>query len=304
MKRRTLFELESLYRDHMRVTGFDFGVGEKSACIVGAMRGNEVQQLYCCAKLIQTLTHLEKKGLIVSGKSIRVIPCVNSAPMNIEKRFWATDNTDINRMFPGYNLGETTQRIAGGVFEQISDYTYGMQFVSSYIPGKYIPHVRMMKTGFENAQMATAFGFPYVVLRDPRPFDTATLNYNWQLWNCHAFSIYTDATDRVHEESAVLAVEAILRFLCHEGILQPESISQLTPGMEDPEILLESDETIVKSNSSGFLQLKKDINDPVEAGEVIAEILNPYDCSVAEEVKAPKKGLIFYTCQKPMIHTT
>ena len=35
--------------------------------------------------------------------------------MNIGKRFWSADNTDINRMFPGYNLGETTQRIAAGV---------------------------------------------------------------------------------------------------------------------------------------------------------------------------------------------
>lgn len=41
--------------------------------------------------------------------------------MNIKKRFWPTDNTDINRMFPGYDLGETTQRIAAGVFEVIKD---------------------------------------------------------------------------------------------------------------------------------------------------------------------------------------
>ena len=37
------------------------------------------------------------------GRSeILIIPSVNHSSMNISKRFWATDNTDINRMFPGY----------------------------------------------------------------------------------------------------------------------------------------------------------------------------------------------------------
>ncbi len=53
----------------------------------------------------------------------------------IKKRFWSIDNTDINRMFPGYDKGETTQRIAAGIFEKIKDYKYGIQFASFYIPG-------------------------------------------------------------------------------------------------------------------------------------------------------------------------
>lgn len=58
---------------------------------------------------------------------------VNHFSMNIGKRFWPSDNTDINRMFPGYKEGETTQRIADGVFENIKDYSYGIQFASFYI---------------------------------------------------------------------------------------------------------------------------------------------------------------------------
>lgn len=50
------------------------------------------------------------------------MPCVNYYSMNIGKRFWSMDNTDINRMFLGYDLGETTQRIADGVFKQLQGY--------------------------------------------------------------------------------------------------------------------------------------------------------------------------------------
>lgn len=79
-----------------------------------------------------------------------VISSVNPYSMNIGKRFWPTDNTDINRMFPGYDKGETTQRIAAGIFEAIQGYRFGIQLSSFYIPGNFTPHVRMMKTGFED----------------------------------------------------------------------------------------------------------------------------------------------------------
>ena len=220
MKEKIVFELNSVYRDNMRIKGYSFGEGENSACIVGATRGNEVQQLYICSRLINIFKQLEHQGKIKYGKSVMVIPTVNSHSMNIGKRFWSTDNTDINRMFPGYNLGETTQRIAAGVFENISSYQYGIQFTSFYMQGDYIPHVRVMQTGFEDIELAKDFGLPYVFRRNARPYDTTTLNYNWQLWGAKAFSVYTSATDSIDIISAREAINAVLSFLNKQGIIQ------------------------------------------------------------------------------------
>ncbi len=157
--------MDSPYREPLKISGYCFGHGQKTACIVGSMRGNEVQQLYICSQIIRKLKKLEASDAIVSDKEIMVVPSVNHHAMNIGKRFWPVDNTDINRMFPGYNLGETTQRIAAGVFEQVKDYDYGIQFASFYMPGDFIPHVRMMNTGRQNTSLAGLFGLPYVVVR-------------------------------------------------------------------------------------------------------------------------------------------
>ena len=67
MERKTLFEIKALYRDDFRITGFSFGKGEKAACIVGSMRGNENQQLYACSQLIRKLKELEEQGCIKEG---------------------------------------------------------------------------------------------------------------------------------------------------------------------------------------------------------------------------------------------
>ena len=55
MKKIELYRLKGLYREDFVVEGYRFGGEENSACIVGALRGNEMQQLYICSQLIKVL---------------------------------------------------------------------------------------------------------------------------------------------------------------------------------------------------------------------------------------------------------
>ena len=46
MREETIFEMTSPCRDSFRIRGYRFGEGAKTLAIVGAMRGDEVQQQY------------------------------------------------------------------------------------------------------------------------------------------------------------------------------------------------------------------------------------------------------------------
>ena len=299
METKTIYELKSLYRDALRVTGFTFGSGEKSACVVGALRGNEIQQLYTCSQLVKALKEIEAQGMIVPGKSILVVPCVNSSSMNIRKRFWPTDNTDINRMFPGYNLGETTQRIAAGLFEEIKDYKNGIQFASFYIPGVFVPHVRIMKTGWENAEKAKEFGMPYILLRQPRPYDTTTLNYNWQVWESDAFSVYAGTTSTINREDVTLAVNSVLNFLRKENIITGSR--HIHEGYIS-ELIDEGNLLNIQSRTSGIIDAFVAPGTNVARGQVLAHVLDPYDGSVREELTAPMDSIIFFAQEDPLTY--
>ena len=133
---------------------------------------------------------LENHGFLQKGLSVTVIPSANPFSMNIGKRFWAMDDTDINRMFPGYNKGETTQRIVAGLFEKLQGYEYGIQMASFYMSGEFIPHVSIVITDLDYDDEGKDFGLPYVSVSEPAPLDTTLLNYNWQNWNTKAFSLY------------------------------------------------------------------------------------------------------------------
>lgn len=297
MKKETLFEIKAIYRDNFRVTGYTFGEGEKALCIIGSMRGNENQQLYCCSRLVARLKRLEEDGAIIPGRQIMVIPCANPYSINTKKRFWCTDNTDINRMFPGYSQGETTQRIAAGIFEAVKGWQYGIQFASFYMPGAFVPHIRMMETGYQNTELACEFGLPYVVLHKPRPFDTATLNYNWQIWGTQAFSLYTTNTARVDEESALQAENAVLNFMSRRGLIRCHA-----RGGFHSEVICTSDFISVRADYSGFLKCLVTPGQTVEKGQLLARILDPYEGCVLSELAAPVRGVVAFAGDEPMTY--
>lgn len=289
MNKVTIYEIQGLYRDNFRVTGYEFGEGEEAVCIVGSMRGNEVQQLYCCSQLVKKLKHMEENGKFTPGYKILVIPCVNPYSVNTQKRFWTVDNTDINRMFPGYDLGETTQRIADGVFRVISSYRFGIQFTSFYMPGEFMPHVRMMDTGFEDTGLAGQFGMPYVVLRKVRPYDTTTLNYNWQIWETQAFSMYTTTTTRIDKASAKEAVRGILSFLHKQGIAEYHGHDGYLS-----QVVRDVDMVSVRTVRAGLFDPVVSVGEEVEQGQILAYLVDACEGEIIEELRAPVDGIVFF----------
>ena len=132
MEEKILYSMESPFQQEINVKGYYFGKNEgkeRSACIVGALRGNEYQQLYICSKLIDVLKKIEKHGDMVGENGILVIPSVNNMSMDFGKRFWISDDTDLNRLFPGNPSGESGSRVAYAIMETTRGYRYGFIYL-------------------------------------------------------------------------------------------------------------------------------------------------------------------------------
>ena len=295
MRKRVIYEMVGLYRDNFQIIGYEFGEGEKSVCIVGNSRGNEVQQIYCCSKLVKKMRQLEAEGRILEGHKILVIPSLNPYSMNIKKRFWPTDNTDINRMFPGYDRGETTQRIADGVFREIEAYQFGIQFTSFYMPGNFVPHIRLMDEGYSRIETAMKFGLPYVVVRRVRPYDTTTLNYNWQVWDTQAFSLYTTATEQIDQNGAGQAVLAVMNFLSAQGIIRYQG-----PEVQRSVLVQDTELISVRTSESGIFEPLVKSGEKVVVGQPLASILHPYESELIETLYAPVDGKVFFIHNEPL----
>lgn len=296
MHKEELYRVHFPYREDMVIQGFRFGKGDPTACILGAIRGNEIQQMYICSQLIRELKELEMNGCINAGKSILVIPVINGTGLNISKRFFGVEDVDINRDFPGREGGDTTDRIACELFEKIKEYTYGIQLTSFYMVGEFVPHVRMMETGYQNTSLANLFGLPYVVVRKPSPLDTKTLNYNWQNDMTAAFSLYSRRNDTIDDESAKQALSAVLRFLTRMGIIRYESHSGFIS-----HVIMEDDLTDVYVEKGGIFRGLVKPGEYVRYGYPIAEIRDPYEGFIKEAIIAPTSGIVFFAHTEALI---
>ncbi|MGN0367272.1 MAG: succinylglutamate desuccinylase/aspartoacylase family protein [Wujia sp.] len=296
MNKEVIFTMNTAFRGEYTIQGYSYGQGDKAACIVGAMRGNEYQQLYICSQLAQKLSEIEMQGDIVAGKEILLIPTLNYSSMNAKKIKWISDDSDINRSFPGNMQGTATSRIAATLLERVKDYAYGIQFASFYLQGESIPHIRMMETGTESTSLANLFGMPYVLTSDSRSFDQATLNYNWQKLGTQAFSVYSATTSTIDEESAKLAVSSVLRFLTRMGIIRYEC-----HGGYISTTLKEKELVSVKADEAGFFHGLVKVNEEVKRGQVLAQIMNPMDGSIKAEILAPTDGIVFFVQNSPLV---
>ena len=281
MKKEILLTVPSYFRDDMNIRLFRFGKGEKSCIIVGALRGDEIQQLYVCARLVSILRDIEKDGGIISGKTVTIIPTAIGASMNTGTRLWGPENMDLNRRFPGDPAGSTTERIAHALLERLSSYIYGVQLTSFYQPGP---------------ELGLEFGLPYVYVREPRTADHTTLNYNWQLAGTQAYSLYAGKTTEIDENAAEQTIRSIIRFLNSRGIIRSESV----PGQLST-IISTSDLTSVSATTAGLFRRVKLAGAHVRKGEQLGFIMNPLDGSIREVLKTPVTGTLFFVQDGPFI---
>ena len=312
MLERTIAEFAVPYRDPFSIQAFSFGVDDAgkpltsegqleafapAICLVAGMRGDEIQQTFVCAQLVARLTELEARGAITPGQLVTVVPCANPTSMAIGWRFWPGDKTDINRMFPGYNQGETTQRIAAALFEHAKEYRYGVHFGSFYLQGDFLPHVRIVHGPGETTNNGADFGLPFVLHHVPGSFDTTTLHYNWRLWDTEAYSFYMKETALVDADAAEDAVRATLRFMDARGIVHwPHHRGYRATQLGEQALV-----PVPTTTGGVFCPLVK-LGDVVREGIEIARIVDPLRATLRETLYAPSEGVVFYEARTPLVN--
>ena len=150
-------------------------------------------------------------------------------------------------------------------------------------------------TGFETASLGNLFGLPYVGMRKPAPIDTTTLNYNWQIWETNAFSIYTKETDEVDEQSAQEAVAAVLRYLSRVGLLRYHCHSGYLST-----VVQENEMANVLTPAGGIFRRFVEPGQEVEYGQKMGVILDPFTAEVEAEITCPTSGVVFFALKKPL----
>ena len=290
MKKIEILRIESLSRAPLVIEGYLFEGSDPEApsiAIVGAMEGDSILPLYCASSLVDFFKNKIEAQKIKGN--ILIIPSINHYALNIGKRFWPLDNTDLNMMFPGYELGETTQRIAKKVFDAIGGYTFGIILERRADPVTCLPYIKLLKSGYEDLKGSKKFGFKMIDHRTVKSIDTVTLQYNWQLWGTKAFSIICPNENQIDKKISSQINQGILRFMDKNKIINHHIFN----GYESTVIAKETIEVIKAPKSGIFIQTEIPGN-YVSKDQVIGEIVHSLEGHSVHTFLAPFDGMI--TC--------
>jgi len=290
MKKIEILRLESLSRAPMVVEGYLFEGTDPEApsvAVVGAMEGGTILPLYSASKLVDFLRNKLDKEKILG--TILIIPSVNHYALNINERFWPLDKTDINMMFPGYGLGETTQRIAHKLFEALRGYDYGLILETRADLATCLPYVKLFKTGYEDIESARKLGLKLIHHREPESIETVSLQYNLQLWETKACSVVCPHETQVDLEMSSLIFDSLISFLSHNGHIRYETFN----GYDSTVVTRERIE-IIQSPTSGIFIPTRQPGSTVAKDEMIGKIIHALEGEVIHRFFAPCNGMI--TC--------
>ena len=289
MREEILFEITSLSRNPLKVKGFRFGhEGKNPRCvIVGPMMGNAIDQLWIASQLVRFLRQHELANAAFVKGEILIVPTINPYSFNMGTAYWPMDNTDIDVMFPGYEKGETTQRIASRLFEKTNNYDYAILLESRKDHVECIPYVKVLKTEHEYSEEARSFGLEFIHIKEPTPTDTVSLTYNWQIWNAKAFSLYSGKKGVLNKHEANIVFDAIVRFLSQKGLIEFNTFA----GSSGNIVTSEDIETI-KSTASGLFDSLAPIGEYVVHGQPLARIYNALDGTLMQTIISPCDGII------------
>lgn len=298
MREEILFEFKSLSREPLHVKGYRFGVpsAKPSCVIVGPMIGTAIDQLWIASKLVRFLRQQELENAAFIQGEILIIPAVNPYSFNMGKSYWPLDNTDIDVMFPGYDKGETTQRIAARLFEKVNRFDYAILLEARKDRVECIPYVKVLKTGYEDVEKARTFGLDFIHLKAPTPNDTVSLNYNWQIWNAKAFSIISGKKGTLRKIESSKVFDALLRFLSKNALIDFQTFEGSSGN-----VITSEDIEVIKSSTAGLFDALANIGEHVVHGQPLARIYHSLDGSLLQTIVAPQDGVISCRYDYPLI---
>lgn len=289
MKEEVLFEISSLSRNPLKVKGFRFGrEGTTPSCvIVGPMMGTAIDQLWIASQLVRFLRQHELANAAFVKGEILVIPTVNPYSFNMGKNFWPLDNTDIDVMFPGYEKGETTQRIASRLFEKTNNYDYAILLEARKDHVECIPYVEVLESGMKYIEDARAFGLDFIHVKEETPNDTVSLTYNWNVWNAKAFSLISGKKGVLRKHEANKVFDAIVRFLAKKELIDFSTFEG-----SHGNLVMPNDVEVIKSSAAGLFDTLANIGDSVVHGQPLARIFNSLDGTLIQTIISPCDGII------------
>lgn len=299
-----LLRMTAPARDVFDVPYHDLGPADErpAAALVAGIHGNELNGIFVLARLASFLRRIaagERAGASLVGR-VLVIPAVNVLGVNLRRRRWPFDGTDINRMFPGYGAGETTQRIAGALLERTGDAAHRLDLHSSNLDFEELPQVRLYDASDDARRAARWLGLPAIVELHGNPTFTTTLGHAWRQLPGVSLIVQAGQAGSLQSAHCERLFGALVGFLARAGVITGLA---LPPQPDDESHAFGPRQAFpLFSDHAGWFVPRAEVGRWLRGGETLGFVYNGFDGELRAEVRAPVAGLLTGIRRSPLLY--
>lgn len=301
MSTPVLLRMTAPLREVFDIPYHDVGpAGERPrVALIAGIHGNELNGVFVLARLADLL-HCAWRGdhprYRLKARAV-VIPAVNVLGVNTGSRVWPFDRTDINRMFPGNEAGETTQRIAYRVITATRDAYYRVDVHSSSLEFEELPQVRLYEPNDDERASAFLFGLPAIVERPMNTTFSSTVGHAWRWHGGENFVLQAGQAGGLQLHHCERLFNALVSFLLRTGVLEGEPFDE----EEDTHLFGLRQTLPLISETAGLFVSHLPVGRWVQASETIGHVYDAFEGVPLTEVRAPVSGLLSGVRRQPLL---
>jgi predicted deacylase len=256
--------------------------------ITAGIHGDEVNGMEIVRQVISHGVHKPAKGTIIC------IPVINVFGFIAKSRYFP-DGRDLNRVFPGIKGGSLASRVAFRfTTEVLPAADLCLDFHTGGADRFNAAQVRVVPDDESVKALAAIFHAPFTLYD---PYIAGSYRETCGKLGIPLLLNESGMSLNLDKEMAREAVEGVIRVLSHLGMLAP---GIRVPVPRHPSIVVEETKW-VRADRSGFLHVKVEMHQHVEAGEVLCTISDPYGAR-SEPMVAPKSGHVINISRAPMVY--
>jgi len=302
MTETSLLHMTAPLREDFDIPCHRLGSGTRPllAALVAGIHGNELNGIFVLARLAAFLRSVWEgryPEYTLTGQVV-IVPAVNVLGVNTRHRHWPFDNTDINRMFPGYAAGETTQRVAHAVFETTREARFRVDIHSSNLDLEELPQVRLYDASDAEREHATWFGLPAVIERPSNTVFENTIGHSWRRLGGENYVLQAGQAGYLQHRHCEQLFRGLVGFLLRAGVVGGGgTISHDT----DVHLFGCDHAFALMADVAGMFVSTLRVGDWVQAGQLIGHVYDGFDGRALAQIKSPVAGLVTALRRQPLL---
>lgn len=266
----------------------------KRIAIVTGIHGDELEGQYICYQLVKKIT----ANMANLKGTVEIYPAVNPLGMESVSRAFPMTGLDMNRVFPGSDIGSIAENIAKRLVEDIKGADMCVDVHSSNIFIREIPQVRIRPENSDRLmKYAKMLNTDLVWVHESGAVGDGSLAESLIAEDVPALVVEMGVGQRIDLEYCDQLLHGIFNLMHNMGVWTEEE-----HGISHPMISTDGAVHVIHSSGSGIFIPTAEHNMWLAKGSVIGEIVTPITGTVEQEITAPVDGVIFSLREYPIVY--